>query len=318
MIGMRAIRLSWLAILGLAIRLAAGADQPVAVVTELSPGTGDVRVRRTGEGDWTTAEPLLALRVGDQLRATATARAVIVFSGGGVQTVTAANSPMTVQAPSGRTGTQNFQALMSDVVRFLSGQRRDVTYEALSVRGGPAGPPRIVAPRDTRLFPGLPVFEWTGATSLRYRVRLTAPDAADLELPRVVGLRVEYPASAPPLQAGRHYTWILEAPGQPAQKAEFDVVSADEARRIESALAELRPEVLSAYPATTVVVMRAGLLVRERLYADARRELLAAIAANPEAPTLRELLGQVYERTGLSDLAAQAYAEATTLSRPGS
>src|SRR5262249_28840175 len=71
-----------------------------------------------------------------------------------------------------------------------------------------------------------------------------------------------------------------------------------------------------------LAIMRAGLLYREGLYAEARRELMAAIVQDPDEPTLRQLLGYVYDRVGLIDLAAQGFAEAAFLTarkpcRPG-
>jgi Tfp pilus assembly protein PilF len=44
--------------------------------------------------------------------------------------------------------------------------------------------------------------------------------------------------------------------------------------------------------------------MREGFHADARRELLQAIAANPEEPTLHLLLADVYSKTRLDNLAA--------------
>ena len=60
--------------------------------------------------------------------------------------------------------------------------------------------------------------------------------------------------------------------------------------------------------------MRASLLVQESLYYDARRELVTAIATDPDEPSLRLMLAQVYQRTGLTDLAAQEFDEARFLS----
>ena len=62
--------------------------------------------------------------------------------------------------------------------------------------------------------------------------------------------------------------------------------------------------------------MRAGLLFQETLYADARRELSAAIGAAPEEATLQLLLGHVYDRTGLKQLASNEFDEAEALTAP--
>jgi hypothetical protein len=40
--------------------------------------------------------------------------------------------------------------------------------------------------------------------------------------------------------------------------------------------------------------MPAGYVLRDALYVDARRELLTALAKDPDEPTLHFLLGQVY------------------------
>lgn len=293
----------------------AHAQAPVAVLTELTPGSGEVQVHRAAEPGWIPAQPLLALRSGDAVRATADARAVLLYSGGVVQTVSAANSPVRIDV-SARSSAQNVKALVGGIVEFLAGQRREPRYEQLSVRGPQIGPPRIVVPRETRILPGPVAFEWSGSPSLRYRVQLVGPEGTVWEQGRIVGHRADPPARV--LRPGTTYTWVLEAPGQPPQRAQFEVLPAAEGDRLQQALGGLRPESLAGYPPTTLTIMRVALLVRERLYADARNELLAGIAADAEAPVLHQLLGDVYERTGLPDLAAEQFGQAYWLARPRS
>jgi Flp pilus assembly protein TadD len=122
-----------------------------------------------------------------------------------------------------------------------------------------------------------------------------------------------YPAAAPPLAAGTRYSWTLAVPGQAAQRAEFEVVPEPDALRIRAALAELTPAALGGEAGSPLALIRAGLLCQEGLYADARRELMGAIAQDPDEPTLRQLLGHVYDRVGLADLAAQEFDEAEFL-----
>ena len=192
------------------------ATEPMAVLTELRVGTGDVGIRRSGESDWIPAQPLLALRPGDQLRATGNAQAVVLFAGGSVQTVSAANSPFVVQVPRGRSGTENAQAVLGGVIKFLMGQQREPRYEQLAVRG-PTLTPRIVSPRDTRLLPGPVTLEWMGPASLRYQVKVVGPQGVVWDQDNLPRQPVPYPASAPPLEPGVRYTWLLTAPGQPDQ-----------------------------------------------------------------------------------------------------
>src|SRR5439155_1222228 len=72
---------------------------PVAVITELHPGRGEIRVKAADETEWRTPKPLLALRPGDVVRVTGDGRVVVVLTGGrGTQTITRANAPFAVAA----------------------------------------------------------------------------------------------------------------------------------------------------------------------------------------------------------------------------
>ena len=289
------------------------AAEPVAVLTEVRPGKGEIRVKRAGENDWTAPQPLLGLRPGDQIRATADGRAVLAFIGGGAQTVSSANSPFTVQAPRGETGGDRVRGLLSGVTQFLLGQQKEPTYQSLSVRSA-GNPPRILFPRETRVLPGPVTFEWVGSDVYRYRVRVFGPQGLQWEQGNLPRRPVEYSASAPPLQPGTRYEWALDVSGQPVQRTHFEVLPTTDAARVEAALAELRPAALAAYPPSTVALMRAGLLFQEGLYAAARRDLLVGITADPDEPTLHQLLGYVYDRVGLTELAAAEFDEAEYLS----
>ena len=180
-----------------------------------------------------------------------------------------------------------------------------------------AQPPVILAPRDSRVLPGALNFEWSGSDRLKYRVRLLGPqgtvmwEQADLDRKPLA-----YPASAPALSPGVRYTWELETREHGVQRASFDVAQPADAARVKDALASLTPASAKGYPPATLSLMRAGLLFQETLYADARRELVTAIAADPEEPTLHLLLGHVYDRTGLKGLAANEFDEAEALTGP--
>ncbi len=303
--------LGLLLILGAVAR--AWAADPVAVLTEIRAGKGEVRVRRAGTADWIAPQPLLALRPEDQVRVTEDGRAVLAFTGGGTQTVSAGNSPFTVQAPRADSTAARAGGLLKGVTQFLLGQQKEPTYQALSVRGGPGEPPQVLGPRDTRVMPGPVTFEWTGPRAGPYRIRLSGPQGPVWELGDLARQPIDYPASAPPLEPASRYSWTLEAPGQPVQRAEFETLSAADAARVRAGLANLEPSVLAGYPPGTVVVLRVAYLVQAGLYAEARRELLAGIAADRDEATLHVLLAQVYEHTGLGALAAQEFDEAQFL-----
>jgi hypothetical protein len=286
----------------------------VAVLTEIRPGQGEVRVKLAGETEWKAPRPLLALRPGDQVRVRGDGRAVVVFAGGrATQVVSQANSPFAIQAPRPATGAERIQGVLGSVTDFLLGQPGDPSYRPLTTRSL-RQQPVIVSPRRTRLLSGPVRLEWHGPDHLRYRIRVIGPEGLVWEQGDLPRQAYEYPGAAPALGPGVRYVWELEARGHPPEQAGFELVPAVEADRIRADLALLQPGTLAGMPPGTVVVLRAGYLVQEALYHEARRELLAGIAADPGEPALHQLLGWVYERTGLPELAAEAFAEARFLS----
>jgi hypothetical protein len=290
----------------------AWAADPVAVLTEIRPGQGEVRVKRAADAGWVAPQPLLALRPGDQIRVTADGRAVIALTGGGLQTVTAGNSPYTVVSARGDSGSDRVHGLLTGVTQFLLGRAQEPAYQSLSVRGA-AEPARIVAPRATKVLAGPVTFEWTGPRAAAYRVRVEGASGLVWEQDGLTRQPVTYPAAAPAIQPGARYTWTLDAPGQATQRAEFETLPTGEAERVRAALADLSPGTLSGYPAGTLVLLRAGFLVQQGLYADARRELVAGIATDPDEASLHQLLADVYARIGLDSLAAEESDEAQYL-----
>src|SRR5262249_56720894 len=145
----------------------------VAVLAEIG---GGAEWNRKGEARWRAAQPLLALRPGDQLRAAGDARAALVFPGGrGAKAVSAGNSPFTVQAPTTAAASDKVKGLVGSVTDFLSGKQKDLAYLPLSVRS--VRPPKVVQiePRATKLLRTPVVFEWSGSGTLRYKVRPPAP-----------------------------------------------------------------------------------------------------------------------------------------------
>ena len=296
-------------VLGVGVALAA---DPVAVITEIHPAGGEVLVKTAEDAEWKAPKPLLALRPGDAVRVTGRGRVVLVLTGGrGSQTVTQTNSPFTV-GRAGEGGTERSCSVVSTVTAFLAGQQRERTYVSLAVRSARPQPPVIIGPRETAILNGRPVFEWTGPSQGRYRIKLHGPQGIVWQQDDLPVAPVSYPTSAPALSPGTKYHWELEAPKAPTQQADFEVVNTGDDRRIRSALESLTSQHASGYPASTLVVMRAGFLLQEGLADEARRELVAAIKKQDEA-TLQQLLGRVYERIGLKHLADDAFERAEAL-----
>lgn len=296
---------------GAALALAADA---VAVLTEIQVKRGQVHVRPVGATEWQPAVPLQSLRAGDQVRVIGEGRAVIVMTGAAAPlTVTQSSSPYSVSAAPAESMTDRARAVLGGVTDFLLGQQRGRTFQSLSVRSMRV-PPVILAPRETKVAAGPLTFEWSGSATARYRVRLLGAAGVVWEQADLPRAPLPYPAAAPALTPGTRYTWELETTGAPVQRAQFEVVPAAEAARVQEALGLLDPA-LRGYPPATVSILKGGLFFKEALYADARRELLAGIAASPDEPTLHTLLAEVYDRVGLAQLASQEAHEAERLSK---
>ena len=292
---------------------AASPGEPVALLTEIRPGQGGVRVKHATETDWKAPLPLLSLRPGDQVRVTGNATAVLMLVGGqGTVTVGAANSPYTVQSAAEGGVRGKAPEVVATVTRILMGKKKDLAYTALATRSVKQ-PPVILSPRAGRLL-APPVLEWTGSDRARYAVRVFGPQGLMWEQVGLPQAPFPYPPNAPPLNPGPVYRWELETKDFPVQQGRFSILSVAEIAGIREALSALEPGTLPGYPKNTVALMRAGFLFEQELYTEARTELLAALRADPDEPSLHLMLGHVYERTGLPALAGEEFDEAQYLS----
>jgi hypothetical protein len=287
--------------------------ETAGVITEIKPARGRVDVKPAAGGDWRPARPLLALRAGDVVRTTENASAVVLLSGGrGTVRVEGAAGTLTVPGVTAAGQGQKAKALMEASLGYLAGTIKESSKAALATRSS-ARPPIILSPRNGRALPEALAFEWLGTRSGRYTVRLVGPSGPVVDRREVTGPRWEYPADAPALVPNTRYTLRVTTAGRPAQEAWFEVLDAARARAVAGDLAALERELGPAAPATSKAVMRAGLLAGEGLLHDARRVVVAALDADRDEPTLHLLLGDLYTRTGLTDLAAESFDEAQFL-----
>lgn len=307
------VSLVLLALLGLAAPALAQTAETAAVVTEIKPGRGRVEVKPAGGSDWRPARPLLALRAGDMVRTTENASVVVLLSGGrGTARVEGAAGSFTVPGAAAAGQGQKAKALVEASLGFLAGTTKEAAQAVLATRSV-ARPPVIVSPRNGRVLPEALAFEWLGSRFTRYAVRVVGPAGPVVERREVTGARWEYPADAPALSPNVRYTLQVTAVGHPPQEAWFEVVDGERARAVAGDLAGLEQELGASVSPTSRAVLRAGLLAREGLLHDARRVVVTGLAADRDEPTLHLLLGDLYTRTGLTDLAAESFDEARFL-----
>ena len=289
------------------------AAETAGMITEIKVGHGKVEVRTGGAG-WRPAAPLNTLRVGDQVRAAGDAVAVLLLAGGrGTVRVEAPNSPYTVTGiQTEDTTSQKARTLLSASLGFLSTGTKERPKAVLSTRGSTRRP-EILTPRNGPVLPDSIQFEWLGSQFSRYTVRVLDPSGVVLERKGVVGARFPYPADAAALKPGVRYRFQVEALGHQPYEAWFEVVDPARATAVRDDLNQLETALGPGVSPNSLAAVKGGALAAEGLYHDARLVALAALARDPDEPTLHMLLGNLYQKTGLPQLAAESFDEAQFL-----
>ena len=305
----------WLVVAALATASVATAQvrDVGAMITEIKAGRGRVEVRGPGASEWRPAGPLLALKVGDSLRATEDAAAVVVLAGrrGTVQ-VDAASSPFVVTAAPAESKLQKAFLLLEGGLGFLGSNPRETTKPVLSTRSA-ARPPVILSPRTGPVLPETLQVEWQGYQFARYTIRVTGPSGIVLERPGLTGGRLAYPAEAPALMPGATYTLELYSGPTRVDATRFEVADRPRADDVRRDLREVDQALGPSVPASSRAVVEAGFLASRGFLHDARAVVVTALAADSDQPSLHALLGDLYARTGLQREADEAHDQARLL-----
>ena len=295
---------------------ARSAEREVAgMVTEIHLGEGQVEVRSAETERWRPAMPLLTLREGDTVSTTQDAWAVIVLTGGrGSVRVDEANAPFSVTAPPVDRGRlQKGLKILEASFDFLSTTPRELPLGTLGTRAG-MKPPAILTPRNSLVLPDSLVFEWRGSRSSPVTIRVVGPQGLMLERTNLAAARFQYPKNAPPLLAGVRYRFQLLPAWSPPQEVWFELIDPIGAQAIRRELQDLDEALAAAPPPpATLAALRAGVLAGHGLLHDARLGLAEELARHPDEPTLHFLLADLCARQGLSEEAAESFAEARLL-----
>lgn len=285
----------------------AQSQEAVAVITELKLNRGDIQIRLPGKMAPEKPAPLQSLYAGTQIAVSKDASAVILFTEG-MKTVTLneKNSPFEVKAPEAKTGSGG----VKQVASFLLGKKKPPAYIPLATRGA-MHPPTLLSPRTTKLLTDLPTLQWMGMERQPGTVRVYGPEGLLWEAKDIALTQIKYPSSAPRLKSGVEYSWAMEKKGFPPEKAHFKILTPEEAKKVQQQLIAL--EVTAGLSKTTLATLKTGLLISQELYHEAKEIVAEAIKNDPDEPTLHFLLGEIYDKTGLKNLATEEYSEAQFL-----
>ena len=283
------------------------AQDAVAVITEIKLNRGDVQVRFPAKKTWEKPGLLQSLYAGTQVQASKDATAVVLFTEG-LKTVTVdeKNSPYEVKPADAKSGGGGVR----EAAGALLAKKKAPAYVALAVRGGKR-PPLLVAPRNTKLLTDSPIFQWMGMERQPGTVRVFGPQGVVWSAENISLTQIKYPASAPRLKPGVEYAWVIEKKGFSVDRVPFNILSPEDVKTVQQKLASLQD--VAGVPKTTQAILKAGLLSSNDLYYDAREVLTDAVNSDPDEPTLHFLLAEVYEKTGLKDLASEEYSESEFL-----
>ncbi len=304
---------SILLILGGASGLRAQSQDPVAVITELKLNRGDVKIRMPGKSGTERPGFLQSLVADTQVLVSKDASVVILFTDGSkTVAVNEKNSPFEIKASKAKSA--QGRNPVAQVAALLLGRKQPPAYVALATRGGKKAP-TLLSPRGTKLMTPMPNLQWMGMDRQVGTVRVYGPEGMLWTAENVALTQIKYPSTAAPLKPGVEYSWTLEKKGFPPESANFTVIGVEDTRSLQERLSSLQQNTVTS--PTTLAIMKAGLLISNEFFYDARELLIDGLKSDPDEPTLHFLLGEVYDKTGLKDLAAEEYGEAEFL-RKGS
>ena len=289
----------------------AQSQQPIAVITELKFNRGDIQIRTAVGKALERPAVLQSLYPGNIIQTSKDAVAVIFFTDGTRSVTVDEKNPSfevkVLAAKDSQTG-----ARVKEVASLLLGKKKPPTYVALAVRGK-AQPPTLLSPRNSKIITDAPTFQWMGMGQQPGTMNVFGPEGVIWSAENINLTKIAYPASAPRLQPDIDYSWAIEKKGFPPSKAPFKLLRPADAQAVKEKLAEL--SAVPGLPKTTLAVLKANFLMSKELFHEARELLLEGTAADPDEPTLHFVLGELYDKIGLKDLATDEYGEAEFLSK---
>jgi predicted Zn-dependent protease len=170
-----------------------------------------------------------------------------------------------------------------------------------------------LSPRNSNILSDSPTFQWTGMDQQPGTVKVFGPQGEIWSAQNINLTKIAYPATAPSLLADVEYAWSIEKKGVAASKTTFKLLGAAQAQTVKERLAELGA--MPGVSKTTLAVLKANLLMSKELFHDAREILTEAIGADTDEPTLHFVLGELYDKIGLKNLATEEYNEAEFLAK---
>jgi hypothetical protein len=288
------------------------ADTPAAVLLACR---GNVTVVKSG-GQTVPGSFGMALDPGDEVRTGADSQAEVHFDNGhwvqiGPNSSTQVHGAKTAAAPAGSSaGEKSFEVVQN----FLKLKNSEGTSSVARLRSGEKSAPlRALSPMQSKVRGGAPAFSWsTPDPSAELRLTVYSDKGVHWKTDVPKGsTSLSYPSDAPALEPGVTYSWVLETtdplvfPPLRSEAAFFEVLSADDAKELETSLSKIDQ---GAKPSeSTYHLFCASLYFDRGLMEDAIAETKKALEIDPQNSDLHAILARLYAETGRTDQALKEY-----------
>lgn len=301
-------------LLALAV-LPSTAQDHLALITDLG---GSVTIERAN-GSQAKAAWGSQLFAGDVLKTGSGGKASLLYQNGSLVTV-AANAQVAVDAAA--SGSRSVDPTLLADVSELTLHRTGVGEVAAlgGLRsGGSAQDLELVSPTNTLIRDARPQFVWVSNGTFDQFTVTVLSDGGPVWTGSTEGTSLQYPETAPALDAGKTYFWRVEGEEMldsvQSELTRFGLLAAEEA----ISLAEAEARIDGGFPADGEDASRAFLLgslyARSGLNAEAIRVFEGIAADQPESAMVHEILGKLYFEGGQKDRAVKALQRALALAQ---
>jgi hypothetical protein len=220
----------------------------------------------------------------------------------GVQEVQKPSPPdapsVQTNAPASTDSRKTHKRVHADLSGFDLAPKSAATDSGVQIGGGTRGglpSPLLFAPQRSKCYATAPTFYWGKAGALnKFRLTVYASNDDVVYDAAVEGKSFTYPASAPPLEPGKTYSWTVQPVGtlmaEPAQPVELVLLSREEREAIQQKVKAVAGESLEER------IRRAEIFVNGRLWYDAIEAYTTLIIQYPDEADLYNARGEIYDQ----------------------
>lgn len=178
----------------------------------------------------------------------------------------------------------------------------------------------LVSPRKSKIPNVRPLFQWSVAMPFERYVVSVYSDSGIVWTHKTKSLSVTFPAEERPLKGGRSYFWNVKGEQMfreyRSEDVEFTIDDAASVARIRGTVEEIRTLFKGDTASHSYKFIVASFYEQEGYLDEARGYFEDLQAAYQDAPRIHEILGNLYAKMGLKDLAIIEFQKALLVGPP--